>query len=262
MHLEYISLNQVEISNFNARKDNVNEGLSELAENIREHTLQQPIVVYKKGDKFEVIIGQRRTLAYKMLGEVEIPAIITSIQNDTDLLMKSFSENIHRLDLNYRDKMTVATHLKKIYNNSISEVAKHLGVSQSSVRKYLGYADVPESIKEMVDAGKLSPSTALRIWQNILNEDQAIRIAEKIIETQRSQDRNLLIELAKKYPDKSLDEIVELAKKSKFLKITIDLTPTVASALTKACDDFHSEPQLIAFEAIDVWLKSKGFINE
>ena len=39
MNLEYISLNQVEISNFNVRKDNVNEGLSELADNIREHTL-------------------------------------------------------------------------------------------------------------------------------------------------------------------------------------------------------------------------------
>jgi ParB family chromosome partitioning protein len=260
MGFDYLPLSQIEISDFNARKDKIEVGLSELIENIQEIGIQQPIVVYKKGDKYEVIIGQRRTLACKALGLEYIPSLITTVRNDTELLRKSFSENIHRLDLSYRDKMRVAVELLKVYNNEIPEVAKHLGISQSAVRKYLGYYGVPEPIKKMVDNGKLSASTAMRIWQNILNDDQAIRIAEKIIETPRGQDKNKLIDLLKIYPDKTPDEIVALAKKIKFQTITIDLTPPVSIALTKACEETYSDPELIALEALESWLKTKRFL--
>lgn len=261
MKFAYIPLNQIEISDWNARKEKIEEGLSELAESIEEIGLQQPIVVYKKEDnKYEVIIGQRRTLACKKLGLTEIPALITEIQDDTELLIKSFSENIHRLDLKYRDKMRVAIVLLKKYN-SITDIASHLGVSQSSVRKYLGYTGVPESIKRMVDDGKLSASTATRIWVNIPNEEQAIRIAEKIIETPRREDRNKLIDLLKAYPNKTAEEIVEMSKTLKYRTVTIDLTPPVSFALTKACEDTYSDPELIALEALESWLKTKGFLE-
>lgn len=262
MIFEYIKLDQVEISELNARKENSEESLSELSDSINKIGLQQPIVVYKKGEKYEVIIGQRRTLACKKLGWTEIPALITPVQTDIDFIIQSFSENIHRLDLNYRDKMNVATILYNKYDKSVAQVAKELGVSQTTIRSYLGYAGVPESIKKLVDDGKLSASTAMRIYQQIPDDEQALKIAEKIVEIPRSEDRNKLIALSRTYPNKSVSELTDIAKKLKYSTVTLNLTPPVAVALSKACDDIQSNPQMIAFEALETWLISKGFLYE
>ncbi len=115
---DYLPLSQIEISDLNARTDKVGKDLSELKESIQKIGIQQPIVTYKKGKMYDVIIGQRRTLACKELNYEYIPALITDVNDKTSLILKSFSENIHRLDLSYRDKMKVAAELFKIYNNS------------------------------------------------------------------------------------------------------------------------------------------------
>jgi ParB family chromosome partitioning protein len=65
---------EIDVSHLNVRKSKVTEGIDELAQNIKEIGLQQPIVVFKKGQRYEVIIGQRRLLAYRKLGRKEIPA--------------------------------------------------------------------------------------------------------------------------------------------------------------------------------------------
>ena len=66
--------------------------------------VQQPIVVVRREDKYEVIIGQRRFEASKLAGKTTIPSVIRTIRNDNEAVIASFSENIHRLDLTYKDK--------------------------------------------------------------------------------------------------------------------------------------------------------------
>ena len=65
-------------------------------------------------------------MAFKRLGRTEIPALVTSIGDETQAAIVSFSENIHRLDLGYRDKMRVAVLLLKQLKN-IGKVAKCTG---------------------------------------------------------------------------------------------------------------------------------------
>jgi len=105
LNFEYLPLDKIDISLSNVRKANANieEGIGELASSIKEIGIQQPVVVFQKGDRYELIIGQRRYLACEELGLREIPALITSVKNETAATIKSFSENIHRLDLEYRD---------------------------------------------------------------------------------------------------------------------------------------------------------------
>lgn len=261
LKFDYLSLDKIDISISNVRKANPEDQLDELASSIKEIGVQQPIVVFEKDDKrFELIIGQRRYLACKKLGLKEIPALITTVKDETDATIKSFSENIHRLDLEYRDKLQVATELLNNFG-SINKVAGHLGVSAQTVRNYLGYAAVPEPIKKMVDEGKLSASTATRITKRIPNEKQAVKIAEKIKEIPRSEDRRKIIDVAKENPRKSPEEIVQFVKTQKFRQVTVDLTPRVAGALELACQKYKSDAEDITIEALEEWLNKRGFIE-
>ena len=255
-----LPLDKIYISESNVRKTDPEEGIEELAKSIEKIGLQQPIVVFKKGDRYELVIGQRRYRACKKLGWKEIPALITDVKNETEATIASFSENIHRLDLRYRDKMMVGTTLLNKLG-SVDEVAEYLGVRPPTVRNYLGYAIVPEPIKKMVDEKRLSASTALRIARNIHDEELAIRIAQRIVEVPRSEDRRNIIEAARENPDKKFEEIFKIAGKMKFRKITINLTPRVAEALAQACREYGFDRKSIALEAVEVWLQTRGFLK-
>lgn len=258
LKFEYLPLEKIDISLLNVRKANLDEGIDELASSIREIGVQQPVVVFQKEDnRYELIIGQRRFLACKRVGLREIPALITTVKNETDVTIKSFSENIHRLDLEYQDKMKVATALRNKFG-SIDKVAEHIGVTPQTVRNWLGYADVPEDMKKKVDEGKLSPTTALRIWRNIPNSKQAVKIAELIEETPRSEDKGIIIDVARENPGKSKHEIAKIAKEQ-MRKITIHVTERIYEALLQASKEYQSDKENVIKEVLEEWLKKKGF---
>jgi ParB family chromosome partitioning protein len=259
--LEYIPLSMIDVSDFNVRRTKREEGLEELAQSIKDIGIQQPVVVFKDGDRYKLIIGQRRFLASKVAKEKEIPALRVDKKSDIDLILASFSENIHRTELDYRDKMQVARELLKTLG-SVAAVARKLGVSSATVNNYLGYAAVPDEIKKLVSEKKLSATTATRIAQGIPDKDKAIRIAKKVIEKPRAQDRLHFIEVAKENPDKSISKIEEIQSRTKFQKITLDLTPKVLGALEQASKDYKSEREAIAVLAIEEWLKERGFLGE
>jgi ParB family chromosome partitioning protein len=255
-----IPIDKIDVSPANARRDDVEEGLDELARSIDEIGLQQPIVVYKDKGRFRVLIGQRRFLAFKRLGRTEVPALVTSIDDETQAAIVSFSENIHRLDLGYRDKMRVAVLLLKQLKN-IGKVAKRLGVSTQTVRNWRGYAGVPDQLKEMVDQRKISAQTALAISRSVPDEKEAVKIAKKVREEPTSERRNIVIETARLNPGKTASEIDALVKRQKITKLTLNLTPRLAEAMDAACRDYEGDRSDIATAALEEWLGKRGFLK-
>lgn len=255
-----IPINDIDVSPNNVRKSDYSLGLQDLADSIRAYGLLQPVVVYKKGARYQLIVGQRRFHACKdILGYSEIDAHVISAPGDTDAVVLSFSENIHRLELDYQDKMNVATALLSKLG-SISKVAKTLHVSDVTVRNYLGYAGVFGDLKQLVSKKKISARTAIELSNNIHNEKEAIAIARKIIETPSGERKRAIIEVAKANPGKKASEIEKLANKQKFKKVVLHLTQNIADALETACKDFSSEPADLATTALETWLKNGKFL--
>jgi len=260
MTIESVPMDKIDISESNVRKTDTMVGIDELAKNIEEIGLQQPVVVFKEGDRYKLIIGQRRYHACKKLGWKEIPALVTDKKDETEAAVISFSENIHRADLPYRDKMKVSVALLSKYG-SAEAVAEILGVTLQTVRNYLGYTIVPERIKKMVDERRLSASTALRIARSIPNEELAVKIAERIVEEPRSADRTSIIDAASENPNENFEQILKIARSWKFRKITLNLTPRLAEALEQACREYGVDRKDIALEAMESWLKGRGFLK-
>lgn len=259
---EHLPLDKIDIGFSNVRKTNPKEGIDDLKKSIEKIGLQQPIMVFQKPDRrFDLIIGQRRYLACKELELKDIPALITSVKNETEATVKSFSENIHRLELEYRDKMEVATRLVNKLG-SVTEVAKYLGVAPSTVKDYLGYNAVPEPIKKMVDENRLSATTALNISKKIPDEKQAVKIAERIREIPRSEDRTRIIDIAHENPGKSMQRVVKIAQARKQMKtLTIHVTQRVYEAILLASKRFESDKEDVVKQALEEWLKKRGFIE-
>lgn len=262
LKFDYLLLDRIDVSLSNVRKSNLEEGIDELAESIRKIGVQQPVMVFKKGERYELIIGQRRLLACKKAGKDEIPAVITEVKDGTEAIIKSLSENIHRRNLDYRDKMQAALELRSRLKK-IDIVAERLGVTTQTVRNYLGYAAVPEKIKSLVTDKKIGASIALRISRGISNENLAVKIAEKVKDIHRSEEKNLLIDVAIENPhEKKIDRLVKIARNiSQMKKITIYVTKKVYDAINKAAEEYEIDGKMVVKQAVEEWLTGRRFIR-
>ena len=259
MDLQEIPLNLIDLD-YNVRTEDLEKDLDGLVKSIELIGLQQPVTVFRENNRYQLIIGQRRYLAVKRLNWPTIPALITEIQDDTDAIIKSFSENIHRLDLTYADKNRVATKLFEKYHK-VEKVAKILGVSPQAVRNYLGWTLVPEKVQEMVLRDKIiNPRDAIRISRTTTNPNKIFEIASLISKTKRSDDRIKIIGIAKENPEKSIIEIKNLAEKLKH-KVTIYLTDRTYEALNAASKKFEITDENIAHDALEQWLNEQGFLK-
>lgn len=260
--LKKIPLDRITISRLNVRQSDKNENIDDLANSIKQLGLLVPISVYEAdNERYILISGQRRYLAYKKLNETdpqfgEIPAIVTEISNDLEVQVKSFVENIQRRDLSYRDKMQAATILMSNYKD-LTTVAKVLGVTVITVKSYLGYSAVPEEIKKLVDNNKLSARSAVRIFQNIDDTRLAIDIAKQMPQYPNAYERRLLISLAKKYPDKSSDELKELVSHIG-QPFTLHFDPDIRDRLKKASNIFNIDEDEIIAQSVEEWLDRNG----
>jgi ParB family chromosome partitioning protein len=85
---------------FQPRQDFAAEALEGLAASIREQGIVQPIVVVARGDKFEIVAGERRWRAAVQAGLSRVPIVVRERRSDKEMLELSLVENLPREDLN------------------------------------------------------------------------------------------------------------------------------------------------------------------
>ncbi len=107
-----------------------------LADSIHRHGILHPLSVRKNGDDYELVAGERRLRAARLLKMKRVPCIIINIDEETSAVM-SIVENIQRQDLNiFEEAMAILT-LKELYSMTQESIARTLSVSQSYVANKL-----------------------------------------------------------------------------------------------------------------------------
>ena len=181
-----IPLDQIEVSTQNTRKDlkqgNEDATLEDLAKSIQEHGLLNPVTVRSRTEGgYEVIAGQRRLLAFRLLGRTQIPAVIRTNVVDEQAMAISLIENMQRADMAPLDKARSLSILCERYG-SVTQVSKQTGISTSTVRKYLTLMRLPESVAEefKVADGSASISVAAAIATTFTDQEEMMKAWEQV----------------------------------------------------------------------------------
>ncbi|QOD86112.1 ParB/RepB/Spo0J family partition protein [Weissella viridescens] len=158
------------------------EALQDLTASIKENGVLQPIIVRhspKDSQKYEILAGERRWRASQSAGMENIPAIVRKY-TDEQMLQASILENLQREDLTpleeaqaYRDMMTAL-------NLTQEQVAKRLGKARSAVANLLRLLNLPDEVKDMVDAGDLSMGQA-RTLLGLHNKRRIVPVAKRVV---------------------------------------------------------------------------------
>ena len=132
-----LDLDSIEVNPFQPRTYFNDEALQELAASIKELGIIQPITVRKlKGHKFQLVSGERRYRASKLIGNTTVPAYIR-IANDQEMLEMALVENIQRKDL---DPIEIALSYQRLIdeiNLTQEQMSLRVGKKRSTVTNYL-----------------------------------------------------------------------------------------------------------------------------
>ena len=148
--------------------------LEELAASINENGIVQPITVTKKDGKYELVAGERRLRAAKLINLRTIPVYVIKVDGDESLLQLSLIENIQREDLNPIDLAEAYSELVEHYRLSHSEIADRVGKDRSTVANFLRLLILPKEVKDSLRAGEISQGHARALLA--LKDNKKIRI--------------------------------------------------------------------------------------
>jgi ParB family transcriptional regulator, chromosome partitioning protein len=154
--------------------------LDELAKSITANGVVQPVLLRRKGDRFELIAGERRWRAAVRAGLTKIPAVLRNVSDDK-VLEIALIENIQREDLNPIEEARAYKKLIETLGLTQETVAERVGRDRSYVTNYLRLLRLPDDIQELVQLGRLSTGHA-RTLLGVDHVDLQRRIARKIIE--------------------------------------------------------------------------------
>ena len=151
-----IPVDMIEPNPFQPRMSFDNEALEELADSIRTLGLIQPVTVRRKSqDRYQIISGERRFRACRLIGMEEIPAYIRDT-NDQGMLEMAIVENIQREDL---DPIEVAMSYERLIdecNLTQEQMALRVGKKRASVTNYLRLLKLPAKVQHDLKVGLLS----------------------------------------------------------------------------------------------------------
>ena len=154
-----ILVDDISVNPQQPRQDFNSVALEELAASINENGIVQPITVRQKNGKYELIAGERRLRAVKLINMRSIPAYVMSV-DDERMLQLALIENIQREDLNPIDIAQAYDDLIETHGLTHGEVSDRVGKNRSKVANFLRLLTLPPEIKDALRKGEVSQGHA------------------------------------------------------------------------------------------------------
>ena len=195
-----LELNTIEVNPFQPRTSFNEESLRELASSIKELGVIQPITVRKlEFNKYQLVSGERRYRASKLIGLETIPSYIR-IANDQESLEMALVENIQRQDL---DPIEIALSYQRLIeevNVTQEELSDRVGKNRSTVANYLRLLKLDPIVQTGMRDGFISMGHGralinvsdlgdqLDIYERILGDNLSVRDTEALVRNYKSQN--------------------------------------------------------------------------
>lgn len=182
----------IQPNRFQPRRVFSKEELGELGRSIEKQGIIQPLLVRESNGSYELIAGERRLRAAKMIGLSQVPVIIKHAA-DSDLLEMSLIENIQREDLNAIEEADAYHSLISEFKLTQDQAAERVGKSRSAVANMIRLRQLPDRIKDSIIDGSLSmgharallgakdPATQNAAWRIVIAKMLSVRETESLI---------------------------------------------------------------------------------
>ena len=195
---EIVSLDLLQPGASQPRTQMSEEGLSELADSIRQQGIISPIVVRKTlSGRYEIIAGERRFRAAKLVGLSEVPVIVRTV-DDRQALAMALIENIQRENLNPLEEALGIQRLIEECSYTHEQAAEAIGRSRTTTSNLLRLLNLTHEVKAMLLEGTLEMGHARALLP--------LDAAEQILVAKEIATRNLSVrqaeDLVNKYKEK------------------------------------------------------------
>jgi ParB family transcriptional regulator, chromosome partitioning protein len=173
--------------------------LAELANSIGQEGVIQPILVTRRGERYEIVAGERRYRASQLAGNSTVPAILTDVDARESLKL-ALIENLQRDDLNPIEEAQAYEVLLQEFAWTQEELGEHLGKDRSTISNTLRLLQLPDSVQERVASGaisaghvraliKLDQETCVEVARLVERKGLSVRQTERLAKTRkRSRD--------------------------------------------------------------------------
>ena len=172
------------------------EALRELSESIRSYGILNPLTVRRRSGRYELVAGERRLRAAKLVGMREVPCMLIDV-NMEDAGLIALVENLQRRDLNFLEEANGIRQLIRMFGMSQEEAARRLGKSQSAVANKLRLLKLPEDVLETLRDRGLSERHG-RALLRLPDEESQRAALGKILE------KDMTVAAAESYVDELL----------------------------------------------------------
>lgn len=210
----FLRLSEIDPNRTQPRRNFDEDALQELADSIQQYGIIQPIVVQKKGKRYEIIAGERRWRAARKAGLLEVPVIVKEFAPE-DIFAIALIENIQRQDLNPIEEAQAYSRLIQEHNLKQDELAEKVAKNRVTITNSMRLLKLDERVQQMLIDNMLTGGHA-RALLAITDKDEqhavALRVFDEKLSVRETEAlvKKLLTPEEKKpeKPEKTIDDSV------------------------------------------------------
>ncbi len=199
--VELLDINKIDTNPYQPRKEFNEDKINELAQSIKTYGLLQPVIVRPREDMYELVVGERRLMACRLLGWESIRAVVQKL-NDNAVATIALIENLQREDLSFIEEAQGYEKLINEFKLTQEVLAQRLGKSQSTIANKMRLLRLPDEVIKWIKDSEVTERHArtllkledendqLYVIKEVANKGLNVKQTEEMVEKLLNKDGN------------------------------------------------------------------------